>query len=142
MESVNKLDVVYYSILERLSSLQSTIGGLQDLATQTKDLRETFDDDAKAIKKDIGKQVVAFGSFSKQKAKIEKLELRIRDGRTRTERLTERLEVARDRVQLLETQEAEVQASISCRCKGLTISWHLLIVLQFNSAYFGLFLEV
>jgi chromosome segregation ATPase len=115
MESVHKLDDVYYSILERLSSLQNTIGGLQDLAAQTKDLRETFDDDAKTIEKDIGKQVVAFGGFSKQKSKIEELESRIRDGRTRTERLTERLEIARDRVQLLETQEAEVQASISCR---------------------------
>jgi chromosome segregation ATPase len=119
MESDHKLDDVYYSILERLSSLQNTIGGLRDLAAQTKGLRETFDDDAKVIEKDIGKQVVAFGGFSKQKSKIEELESRIRDGRTRTERLTERLEIARDRVQSLETQEAEVQANISCRCQDL-----------------------
>jgi chromosome segregation ATPase len=114
MESIHKLDDVYYSILERLSTLQHTIGGLQVLSMQTKDLKTTFDEEAKQIGEDVDKQIVTFGGFSKQKMRIEQLESRIHEGRARTERLTERLEVARDRVQNLENQEAEVQASISC----------------------------
>lgn len=137
LESIQKLDDVYYSILERLSTLQSTIGGLQSLASQTKQSRIAFDEDAQAVAEDVNKQVVAMGSFSKTKDRIEQLETRIRDGRNRTEELTERLAIARERVQHLETQEAQVQASISCKSSQIKKTELLLIsTVQFRIVWF------
>jgi len=117
MESTRKLDDVYYSILERLSTLQSTIGSLQDLSHHTKDLRTTFESDAREVETEVRDQMKVFGGFEKQKSRIQSLETRIKQSKDRTETLSERLEKAKEKVKLLETQEAEVQASISCTSK-------------------------
>lgn len=50
-----------------------------------------------------------------QKSRIESLEWRLKSSQQTTATLTERLEAAHERLRVLETQEAEVQATISCK---------------------------
>jgi chromosome segregation ATPase len=114
MESTRRLDDSYYSILERLSSLQSAIGSLQDLSSHTKELRATFETEAKEVQDEVRHQIETFGGFEQQKARIQSLESRLQSSKAMTEVLSERLQTARSRAQVLENQEAEVQASISC----------------------------
>jgi chromosome segregation ATPase len=117
MDSTRKLDDIYYNILERLAGLQSTISSLQELSGHTKELRQNFDKEAEEVQNDITEQVDSFGGFEGQRSRINSLQSRIKESKSTTGSLTERLEAARDRVQVLENQEAEVQASITCRFK-------------------------
>jgi predicted RNase H-like nuclease (RuvC/YqgF family) len=114
MDTTRRLDNVYYSILEKLSMLQSTIGSLRDLSNQTRDLGIWFDSDANQVKTEIQEQINIFGGFEKQNQRIESLEYRIKQSKERTDSLTQRLGAARERVGALENQEAEVQATITC----------------------------
>ncbi|KAF2675455.1 hypothetical protein BT63DRAFT_38238 [Microthyrium microscopicum] len=121
MESTRKLDDIYYNILERLSGLQSTIGSLHELSGHTKDLRHNFDKEAAEVKKDITEQVDSFGGFETQRSQINELQSRIGGSKSTTDKLTKRLEAARNRIQVLENQEAEVQASITLKFRIIYI---------------------
>jgi chromosome segregation ATPase len=115
MDTTRRLDNIYYSILEKLSILQSTLIGLQGLSDQTKQLVKTFDTDADRVKNEVQEQINSFGGFAKQNQRIESLEYRIKQSKEKTDTLTKRLDAARDRVKALENQEAEVQATITCK---------------------------
>jgi predicted nucleic acid-binding Zn-ribbon protein len=115
METTKTLDNVYYSILEKLDTLRSTVSGMQKLADKTKTLGVEFDRDAKNVKSEVEQQLHVFEGFERPKQKIESLESRVKNSKERTEALTTRLQAARDRVKALENQEEEVQASITCK---------------------------
>jgi hypothetical protein len=115
METTRKLDDIYYSILEKMSHVQSTISSLQDLSNLTKSLCHGFEEDAIEIQRDVQDQLDAFGGFNTQKSRIESLEWRLKTSKDTTGALTERLDAAHERLRALETQEAEVQATISSK---------------------------
>lgn len=115
MESTRNLDSIYYTILERLSTLQSTIRSLQDLSDDTKELRSSFDADAEEVETSISEQIKSFGGFKKQRQYIDSMQTRIRQSKEKTDKLSERLDVARGKLMVLENQESEVQASINCK---------------------------
>jgi hypothetical protein len=136
-EAGSKLDQVYYSILEKMTLLKSTISGLQEVYDQARGLNTQFDGNSKALKKDIDEQVDQFEGFKEQAGQVTQLEERIRKSRLTMDVLSERLEKAREKVKTLETQEAEVQKSISCKSMPILCNMLKLTFEQFSSAWFS-----
>ena len=113
MDSSANLDSIHYTVLERTSNLQSTISSLQELFEQTKRLRESFECETQKIESDAMSQAQSFRGFSKHKSEIEAMENRITKSQAKSERLTQRLERARQRIGSMETLESQIQANIS-----------------------------
>lgn len=123
MSTTRKLDDIYYSILEKASTLQSTISNLQDLSSLTKQLRHDFDDSAGNLKDDVQEQINGFGGFNVQKERIDGLEGRVERSREKADKLSERLRAAQERIGLLESREGEWQTTVNRR---FTIFWSVL----------------
>lgn len=123
LKTTRRLDDTYYSILEKLSMLRSTIGGLQELSALTKELHENFQNDADEFQGEMEGQIDAFNKFEAQQQQIEKLEARIRVGREKADAINVRLEEARKRVESRERIEGEWEAKMSRR---LRLLWSIL----------------
>lgn len=123
MSTTRKLDDIYYSILEKVSTLKNIIGSLQELSSLTKQLRHDFDDRAEDLKDDMQEQINGFGGFNVQKDRIDGLESRVKKSREKADMLSDRLRAAQERIQVLEVREGEWQAMVNRR---FTIFWTIL----------------
>ncbi|RDA89236.1 hypothetical protein CP532_0598 [Ophiocordyceps camponoti-leonardi (nom. inval.)] len=94
-----QLDDTYYAVLEKTSTLQSTVASLRDLAETLRGTCDGFDDDSRALESDTLRQVIALGNFEAQEAKISGLQSRILQGRTRIQTVTDRVDVVRRRIE-------------------------------------------
>lgn len=113
--SSERLDNLYYAILEKVASLRSTIAKLQELSAASKKLLGDFQGEAEGFEADLKGQIAAFGDFEMQGKTIGELEGRIQAGMTRAKSLSDRLEAARNKVELWEQRENEWQARTSCK---------------------------
>jgi chaperonin cofactor prefoldin len=113
MKATRQLDDVFYSILEKVSVLQSTISNLQELSSLTGKLHEDFKSGAGSFESETQEQIDAFGGFHDPKQRIGSLEIRVKSSKVKADELSARLEAARARVQKLEAEESEYQATIS-----------------------------
>lgn len=113
LATTRRLDDTYYSILEKVASLRSAIGGLQELLDLTKQLRDEFQTDTDELEADVQGQTDGFGGFSMQRGRIEELEARIKAGREKANGLSDRLETVRQRVEVRRRVEGEWQAQSS-----------------------------
>ena len=121
MSSTRQLDDTYYAILEKASILRSTVQSLQRLAEESRRLHSTFDEDTTKLKDDTQRNLDAFGNFEQQEGTINELVTRLTDSRTQTNKLNERLESARHRVEAFEKREGEKAAARRTR-------WHMIWV--------------
>lgn len=113
MKTTRQLDDVYYSILEKLSVLQSTISNLQDLSSMTRDLHKEFQSETGTFESEMREQIDAFAGFDNPKQRIGDFESRIKTSKARADELSARLESARARVLALESEEKEYQDMVS-----------------------------
>jgi chromosome segregation ATPase len=113
MKTTRQLDDVYYSILEKVSVLQSTISNLQDLSSMTRDLHKEFQSETGAFESEMKEQMVAFGGFDNPKQRIGDFETRVKTSKAKADELSARLESARARVLALESEEKEYQDMVS-----------------------------
>ncbi|KAI9766867.1 MAG: hypothetical protein M1835_007123 [Candelina submexicana] len=111
--TTRQLDELYYSILEKLTTLHTTISSLQDLTTLTTQLQNDFQTQSEELEFEVQGQIEGFASFDKQQVQIEDLEARVRKGREKVGTLTGRLERVRGRVEGWETREKEWQRRTS-----------------------------
>jgi len=116
MKITRDLDDRYYQLLEKLSGLRATINNLQGLSVLTGQLHIQFRQGTDELETDLHKQIGGFGGFGAQRAKIEAMEIRVKEGKKKADGLSERLDAARGRVTRLEESEKEYQDSISCEC--------------------------
>jgi chromosome segregation ATPase len=114
MKTTRRLDDLYYTLLEKLSGLRSTINNLQELSGLTAQLHTHFREDTTELTSDLQRQIEAFGGFKAQQVKIETIDGRVRQSKSRADGLSERLEKARKRVSALEEREKEWQDSVNC----------------------------
>lgn len=119
--NTRRLDNTYYSVLEKLSALQSTIQNLKELASVTRKLDADFKTESSEVVKDAETQLDGFDEFRQQQKRIEELDERVKGGRGRIKKLAERVDVVGDRVESWERMELEWQERTRKRLKLLWI---------------------
>lgn len=119
-----RLDYTYYNLLERVSTLYSTIRTFQDLVDSSSTLQDDFERDNANLEQDFRKQLGEFKQFRPQIDRIGVLETRMNAGRNKMEALGKRLDSVRQEIEGWERRENEWQARVSRR---LRIFWAILI---------------
>lgn len=133
MSSTRQLDDTYYSILERASILRSTVASLQQLAEESRRMHLSFNDDSNKLVEDTKRNLNSFGNFDGQEKTINNLVSQLKNSKEKTNKLNDRLEAARNRIEAYEKREREKQQK---RRKNWWIVWGILI------AFFALILGV
>lgn len=112
-----RLDDTYYSVLEKMSTLQNTVMAMKDLAETSRELCETFDKDSRDLESDITGQLTAVGHFDDQQTRISGLQSRIHEGRAKIQSLTGRVDVVRERIESWERADRAWQERTRKRLK-------------------------
>ncbi|KAI0600183.1 hypothetical protein F4775DRAFT_590515 [Biscogniauxia sp. FL1348] len=119
--TMRRLDDTYYSVLERLSMLQSTIVAIKDLASMSQEVNESFDEESKGLVSEIEAQLSSFDQFDDQQKRIQVLQDRIYAGRDKVQTLSKRVDVVRERIEGWERADREWQERTRKRLKVLWI---------------------
>ncbi|KAI6857600.1 hypothetical protein KC343_g9336 [Hortaea werneckii] len=117
MSSTRQLDDTYYAILEKASILRSTVASLQQLADESRRMHQQFKDDSGALETDTRENLDHFNNFEEQEKTINELVTKLQSSKDETNKLNERLEKARTRI---ETYEQKQEAHRAKRRK----QWH------------------
>jgi predicted nucleic acid-binding Zn ribbon protein len=126
--TTRRLDMTYYSVLEKLSTLQNTIASLKELANMTRKLNDDFKVESEEVVTDINAQLTQFSDFDDQQARIEALALRVQAGRQKIKTLGSRVDIVQDRVTCWELAEKEWKDKTR---KRLRIMWTVIFVFLF-----------
>jgi uncharacterized coiled-coil DUF342 family protein len=113
MSTTRDLDDIYYSILDKASTLHNTINNLQELSLLTRQLHHDFDGHADELKEVWQEQINSFSGFNAQKEKIDGLDGRVKASREKADKLSSRLQAAQERIRVLEVREGEWQATVN-----------------------------
>ena len=124
MSSTRQLDDTYYGILEKASILRSTVASLQHLAEESKRMHKQFQEDAEGMEKESRHNIEGFGNFDEQEKAIDELVGKLKVSKADTEKLNERLEAARNRIEAYEKRELAKSAK---RRKQLNATWGILL---------------
>ena len=116
-----KLDETYYAVLEKMSTLQNTVGALKDLAETAQNIHRGFEKDSREIENDITLQLASLGQFQEHQGNIECLQARIQNGRAKIRALSERVDVVRTRVESWERADNEWQERTRKRLRSIWI---------------------
>lgn len=111
--TTQRLDSAFYTLLEKVGQLRSTITSLQELSESSHELYDNFRRDIDSAEKEFTGQIDAFDGFKGQQDEVQKLLDRITTSKQQSETLGARLEAARKRVELWETREKEWQKKTS-----------------------------
>jgi len=127
-EASRRLDETYYSVLEKMSVLQTSIIGLKELAQRSRKIPDDFQRDTESLASDIRAQVDSFNRFEQQRTRIDLLQDRIEKGRAKIATLTERVDVVRGRVEGWERADKDWQERTR---KRLKVVWTIMSVIFF-----------
>ncbi|SLM40662.1 hypothetical protein LPUS_11498 [Lasallia pustulata] len=133
--ATRRLDYSYYSLLERISNIISTVDGFFALSQYTSTLCADFATSIQALDSDFTFQISSFDdTFAAQREKIEGLETRLHEGKQKVHALGKRLETARGKVESWGEREREWQARTSRRliilwCGLAAVGWLFLVLL-------------
>ena len=127
--TTRRLDRAYYSVLEKIGTLQSTIVALRELAGLSHDLSHSFSHDSSELITDISSQLEAFGGFEAQQTRLETLQGQVRQGRVRVRSLSERLDSVRLRIEGWEKADRHWQERTRKRLKVIWLFTSVLVFL-------------
>ncbi|KAL2271099.1 hypothetical protein VTJ83DRAFT_470 [Remersonia thermophila] len=127
--TTKQLDETCYSFLDKLSSLQSTIAALQDLAQRSQQLTAAFQAEASELDADVRAQLDAFGDLADQQRRIEALQRRVRASREVMEGLSERVDVVRKRVEGWERADRAWQEKTRRRLRAFWVVTSIVVFL-------------
>ncbi|KAI9729783.1 MAG: hypothetical protein M1818_008397 [Claussenomyces sp. TS43310] len=119
-ETTRQLDNSYYSILERLSSLRSTVASLKELATTMRALDDDFARGAQQLVGDVETQLDAFDAFREPQRRLQGLQARVAHGRDTIRVLGARVNAVHRRVERWEALEGRWQQKMRQR---LRVMW-------------------
>ncbi|KAI1500083.1 hypothetical protein F5X99DRAFT_387597 [Biscogniauxia marginata] len=126
--TMRRLDDTYYSVLERLSMLQSTIVAIKDLASMSQDVNESFSEESNGLVSEIESQINSVDQFDDQQKRIQVLQDRIYAGREKAQALSRRVDVVRERIEGWERADREWQERTRKRLKVL---WLIISAMAF-----------
>ncbi|KAJ4417570.1 hypothetical protein N0V85_001798 [Neurospora sp. IMI 360204] len=138
--TTRQLDDTYYSVLEKLCVLQSTILALREVAVASQDMTSHFTTEADELVTDVSSQLDAFGQFEDHQKRIEQLQDRVYVGRDRIKSLSERVDLVRERIESWERADREWQERTRRRLKAfwvLTSGVIFLVLLIFVGSQFA-----
>lgn len=107
--TTRRLDSTYYMVLEKLSSLHSTMSSLKELAVMSRALKGEFERESRSVVGELETQLDGFDGFAPQEEKIRGLETRITTGRDRVKKLGKRVKVVSEKIEVWETLEGQWQ---------------------------------
>lgn len=125
---MRRLDDTYYAVLEKLSTLQSTLVAMKELACMSQETNEVFSKDAKDLVTEVEAQLDSFGQFDEQEERIEALKGRILTGRQKVQSLSERMDRVHARVENWEKADRDWQERTR---KRLRVVWIITSVMLF-----------
>lgn len=120
-EASRRLDDTYYSVLEKLGVLQSTVVALRELAGMSAEMNSTFDREARELAHEVESQLNGFGGLADQQARIEALQGRVRRGRAKVAALSGRVDAVRDRIEGWERADAALQERSRRRLRAIWV---------------------
>lgn len=119
--TTRRLDMTYYTVLEKLTVLQQTITSLREIAHLTRAVNEDFESEAQEVVDDVTNQLDGFSSFADQEKRITALQSRVQAGREKIKLLGERVDVVRERVDGWEVADGEWQEKTRRRLRWMWI---------------------
>ncbi|KAH6692325.1 hypothetical protein F5X68DRAFT_200672 [Plectosphaerella plurivora] len=119
--TTQRLDEMYYSVLEKTSMLQNTVAAMKELAGSAQEVKESFDRDAAEVVRDAEGQLGMLGQFEGHEQRIQAMQGRIQAGRTRLETLSARVDVVKTRVEGWERADLEWQERTRKRLKTVWV---------------------
>ncbi|KAH8674542.1 hypothetical protein BGZ60DRAFT_404234 [Tricladium varicosporioides] len=119
--TTRRLDMTYYSVLEKLSFLQNTLSSMKELAQMSKNLNEEFHDESEGVVADVTRHLEGFDQFQQQERRISSLADRVKQGREKINTLAGRVNIVRERVEGWERANAEWQDRTRKRLKTLWV---------------------
>jgi hypothetical protein len=126
--TTSRLDNTYYSVLEKVTILQSTISTLKELATMTRGINDEFNTESESLIRETSTQLDTFDSFNAQERKISGLEDRILHGREKVTLLGQRVSIVQQKLDHWEKVESEWRVRTRKRLKVL---WVIMSVILF-----------
>lgn len=127
--TTRRLDDAYYSVLEKMGVLESTIIALKELASMAQETDATFKKESEVLFNDISSQLDSFGQFDGQQARIETLQSRIDDGMAKVKALSERVDLVHRRIEGWERADREWQERTRRRLKVIWVATSIVIFL-------------
>jgi len=116
----------YYSVLEKAQALEGALTTLGELGELWRSANDSFDRDAANLDNEVRQQLDSLGNFDAQRRRIEALQSRIRNGRSRLMELGGRVQAVRQKVEGWERKDAEWRERTRRRLKAI---WILLLVI-------------
>ncbi|KAF1813638.1 hypothetical protein P152DRAFT_457017 [Eremomyces bilateralis CBS 781.70] len=117
LDAIQELDSIHYSILEKFSTIQSTMGSIQELVSMKVQLHHEFDIDSNALQEEINTQAENLGDFQQQRKDITELSGRLDSSKRKADSLKQRLYQTKRRIERREQSEVQWQANVSRRLK-------------------------
>ncbi|RDW64290.1 uncharacterized protein DSM5745_09701 [Aspergillus mulundensis] len=112
-----RLDYTYYGLLEKIAALNVTVASFQELSDTVSKLFDDFQRETTGLEQDLRKQIGDLHEFQPQVQRIEALEKRMRDSKTRAKVLGNRLEAMRNEVERWDKREMEWQMRTNQRLR-------------------------
>ncbi|KAF4636908.1 hypothetical protein G7Y89_g1193 [Cudoniella acicularis] len=134
--TTRRLDMTYYSVLEKLSALQNTITSMKELARLTRSLNNEFKTESEELSNEIAGQLDGFKGFNTQETRISDLQERVKMGREKINTLAGRVNVIRDRVEGWEKADAEWRDKTRKRLRTLWVIMSICAVIFIALALF------
>lgn len=126
MGSTRQLDDTYYTILEKASLLRSTVSSLQSLAEQSRAMHSSFQEQSVKLEGDTKDVFKSFENFNAQEKAIDELVAQLKNSKDMRDKLGQRLEAARNRVEAYEMREKEKKKKSRVRW---SVGWAILVAL-------------
>ncbi|KAI1263051.1 hypothetical protein F5Y18DRAFT_140924 [Xylariaceae sp. FL1019] len=124
--TILRLDESYTSVLQRLSSLQSTIVSWKELAAVAQEINDGFVSESQTLVGEITSQLSVYDHSDEQRKRIQALQARISTGRDKIQTLSKRVDVVRERIESWEKADKAWQERTRRRLKVL---WIIVLVI-------------
>lgn len=102
MQSTRELDNTYYILLEKAETLRGIVSNMQELAKESRDLRDDFREQSHELQIETSNAIDNFKDFVQQEQSIKSLLARLNSYKKRTAALNDRLGAARTRAEVCE----------------------------------------
>ena len=132
----SKLDITYYSILEKLSFLRSSLASLKEVASATRRVNTDFQSESHELASESAEQIDAFSNFSSQETRIKDLAERVKTGRSTINSLGERVDVIRRKVEGYERAEGAWQEKTRKRLRVMWIVMSVVAAVMIGLVFF------